>query len=98
MCGNGKVTKQPSDGPQEQRIIRRGGMIIEFDHEIVMDDGVLRCDIYRPCSKESCPAFRTLPFRSDGRGLHWLGNIAGYLTAVSKKKFLEIHGLEDFTD
>lgn len=56
MYGNGKVTKQTSDGPQEQRIIRRGGMIIEFDYEIIMDDGVLRCDIYRPCSKESCPA------------------------------------------
>lgn len=47
MYGNGKVTKQPSDGPQEQRIIRRGGMIIEFDHEIIMDD-VIEYIVARP--------------------------------------------------
>lgn len=33
-----------------------------------------------------------------GNGLHLLGNIEGYLTAASKEKFLEIHGLEHYTE
>lgn len=33
-----------------------------------------------------------------GNALHLLGNVEGYLTAASKEKFLEIHGLEHYTE
>ena len=68
------MKKQAESG---HRIVQQDEMTIEFDHEIVMDDGiVIRCDIYRPTGKGKYPAILTNgPY---SKGLHFSQGYANF--------------------